>query len=173
VCVRNHINIWQQQLKLNLNLQPTAPKVQQQHLGNRRNSSTSNASSTADNFDTFITLRNASGNTSTDYMAKQQQQQQQHRRGKQQQQQQSVPLTSALNYYGHGATPTLNPALAYNGKLTATAMLSQVNLSRAAAAAAATSSSVAAAATAAPLLPHQQHSRSTSKGEGFILEYEC
>nr|XP_036673463.1 LOW QUALITY PROTEIN: uncharacterized protein LOC118877704 [Drosophila suzukii] len=161
----------QQQLKLNLNLQPTAPKVQQQHLGNRRNSSTSNASSTADNFDTFITLRNASGNTSTDYMAKQQQSK--HRRGKQQQQQQSVPLTSALNYYGHGATPTLNPALAYNGKLTATAMLSQVNLSRAAAAAAATSSSVAAAATAAPLLPHQQHSRSTSKGEGFILEYEC
>ncbi|KAH8354263.1 hypothetical protein KR084_004949 [Drosophila pseudotakahashii] len=164
----------QQQLKLNPNLQPTAPKVQQQHLGNRRNSSTSNASSTADNFDTFITLRNATGNagcTSTDYMAKQQQQQQ-HRRGKQQQQQQSVPLTSALNYYGHGATPTLNPALAYNGKLTATAMLSQVNLSRAAAAPAATSSS-GAAATTGPLLPHQQHSRSTSKGEGFILEYEC
>ncbi|EDX13766.1 GD20870 [Drosophila simulans] len=161
----------QQHLKLNLNLQPTAPKVQQQHLGNRRNSSTSNASSTADNFDTFITLRNATANTSTDYMAKQQQ----HRRGtQQQQQQQSVPLTSALNYYGHGATPTLNPALAYNGKLTATAMLSQVNLSRATVQpTAAATSSVAAATTVPLLLPHQQHSRSTSKGEGFILEYEC
>lgn len=162
----------QQHLKLNLNLQPTAPKVQQQHLGNRRNSSTSNASSTADNFDTFIALRNATANTSTDYMAKQQQ----HRRGtqQQQQQQQSVPLTSALNYYGHGATPTLNPALAYNGKLTATAMLSQVNLSRATVQpTAAATSSVAAATTVPLLLPHQQHSRSTSKGEGFILEYEC
>ncbi|KAH8306251.1 hypothetical protein KR018_005252 [Drosophila ironensis] len=163
----------QQQLKLQL--QPTAPKQQQQHphhLGsNRRNSSASNASSTADNFDTFIALRNATANTSTDYMAKQQQQQL--RRGQMQQQQQllpqhSVPLTSALNYYGHGAvtptataTPTLPPALAYNGKLTATAMLSQVNLGRAAAAAAAASGS-------------SQHARTSSKGgEGFILEYEC
>ncbi|KAH8418104.1 hypothetical protein KR009_001865 [Drosophila setifemur] len=154
----------QHQHQLKLNLQPTAQK--QQLLGGpRRNSSASNASSTADNFDTFIALRNATANTSTDYMAKQQ-----HRRG---QQQQPVPLTSALNYYGHGAatptaTPALTPALAYNGKLTATAMLSQVNLSSSRAAA---SGSGAGATSAAQ--QHQQHARSTSKGEGFILEYEC
>ncbi|BFF89842.1 uncharacterized protein DMAD_08507 [Drosophila madeirensis] len=165
----------QQQLKLNLNL----PK-QQQHLVPRRNSSTSNASSTAENFDTFITLRNATANTSTDYLSKQQMQ----RRA----QQQSVPLTSALNYYGHGPptpTPSLTPAVAYNGKLTATAMLSQVNLSRAAA----TQQGTGTAATSASLLPHQhqQHARATAKpvtasgvvpgpgagGESFILEYEC
>ncbi|KAH8332419.1 hypothetical protein KR074_003000 [Drosophila pseudoananassae] len=153
------------QLKLNMQLQPTGAKQQHHHLGsNRRNSSTSNASSTADNFDTFIALRNSTANTSTDYMAKQQHQHQL-RRG----QQQPVPLTSALNYYGHGAvtpvasaTPTQTPALAYNGKLTATAMLSQVNLSR------------AAASTSGTTTAHQQHARSSSKGgEGFILEYEC
>ncbi|KAH8265512.1 hypothetical protein KR038_009556 [Drosophila bunnanda] len=170
----------QQQLKLNLQLQlqppPTAPRLQQHqqqhHLGPRRNSSTSNASSTADNFDTFITLRNATANTSADYLAKQQQQQQQQhqlRRG-----QQSVPLTSALNYYGHGAatptaTPSLTPALAYNGKLTATAMLSQVNSSRAAAAAT-SSTGPGGAATART---SSQAAAGAAGGEGFILEYEC
>ncbi|KAH8248343.1 hypothetical protein KR032_001199 [Drosophila birchii] len=169
----------QQQLKLNLQLQlqtpPTAPRLQQhqqqQHLGPRRNSSTSNASSTADNFDTFITLRNATANTSGDYLAKQQQQQQQHqlRRG-----QQSVPLTSALNYYGHGsatptATPSLTPALTYNGKLTATAMLSQVNLSRAAATT--TSSTGPGGGTAART--SSQAAAGAAGGDGFILEYEC
>ncbi|KAH8330420.1 hypothetical protein KR067_002251 [Drosophila pandora] len=157
----------QHQLKLNMQLQPTGAKQQHHQLGsNRRNSSTSNASCTADNFDTFIALRNSTANTSTDYMAKQQHQL---RRGQQQQQQQPVPLTSALNYYGHSAvtpvasaTPTLTPALAYNDKLTATAMLSQVNLSR------------AAASTSGTTAAHQQHARSSSKGgEGFILEYEC
>lgn len=169
----------QQQLKLNLQLQlqppPTAPRQQHQqqhHLGPRRNSSTSNASSTADNFDTFITLRNATANTSADYLAKQQQQQQQHRRG-----QQSVPLTSALNYYGHGAvTPTassaLTPALAYNGKLTATAMLSQVNLSRAAATAT-SSTGPGGGGTGARSSSGSQAAAGAVGGEGFILEYEC
>ncbi|KAH8292454.1 hypothetical protein KR054_010298 [Drosophila jambulina] len=168
----------QQQLKLNLQLQlqppPTAPRLQhqqqqQQHLGPRRNSSTSNASSTADNFDTFITLRNATANPSADYLAKQQQQHHQLRRG-----QQTVPLTSALNYYGHGAvtptaTPSLTPALAYNGKLTATAMLSQVNLSRAAATA--TSSTGPGGGTTAR--SSSQAAAGAVGGEGFILEYEC
>ncbi|EDW80533.2 uncharacterized protein Dwil_GK11518 [Drosophila willistoni] len=163
-----------QQLKLNL---PTVPKhqpqpqqhqqqQQQQHLGLRRNSSTSNASSTNDNFDTFIALRNAT-QPATDYMAKQKQQRR------------AGPLTSALNYYGHGTpvpnTPTQTPALTYNGKLSATAMLSQVNLGRAMPST--TSSSL-----------HQPHSHprqqatsgaggaggaGTSESESFILEYEC
>ncbi|KAH8362234.1 hypothetical protein KR200_001387 [Drosophila serrata] len=165
----------QQQLKLNLQLQlqppPTAPRLQQQHhLGPRRNSSTSNASSTADNFDTFITLRNATANTSADYLAKQQQQL---RRG-----QQSVPLTSALNYYGHGAatptaTPSLTPALAYNGKLTATAMLSQVNLSRATATATSSTGPGGGGVGGTAARTSSQAAAGAAGGEGFILEYEC
>ncbi|KAH8346842.1 hypothetical protein KR059_000570 [Drosophila kikkawai] len=160
----------QQQLKLNLQLQlqppPTAPR-QQHHLGPRRNSSTSNASSTAENFDTFITLRNTTANTNADYLAKQQQHQHQLRRG-----QQSVPLTSALNYYGHGAatptaTPSLTPALAYNGKLSATAMLSQVNLSRATATATSSTGPGGAARSSS------QAAAGAVGEEGFILEYEC
>ncbi|KAH8399397.1 hypothetical protein KR215_009675 [Drosophila sulfurigaster] len=169
-------------------------QLQQQAAVARRNSSTSNASSTADNFDTFIALRNATGASavaaattpSTDYMAK--------RRSQQQQQQQPLapsagaPLISALNYYG--ATPTTAPnisngsnsssggsngnansILTYNGKLSATAMLSQVNLGRSTAAlqqqhttpAAATAASTSASVGAGFVSEH----------ESFILEYEC
>ncbi|ALC47757.1 CG31462 [Drosophila busckii] len=142
---------------------------QQHHLVARRNSSTSNASSTVDNFDTFIALRNATATASATPTLPQQPPQ---RRSVS-----NAPLSSTLNYYGAVGNP-------YSGnKLTAAAMLSQVNSAR-----------VTSTATSSNLLLHQQHSMSTAsatpaaaaaaaaatkptagnvENETFILEYEC
>ncbi|KAH8358849.1 hypothetical protein KR093_002901 [Drosophila rubida] len=178
-------HISKQQLHLQQQLQ------QQQHAAvARRNSSTSNASSTADNFDTFIALRNAAGASaaaavaattpSTDYMGKRRSQQTPHATAT------GAPLISALNYYGHGgATPTAaapsigsssngnaNNILTYNGKLSATAMLSQVNLGRSAAALQQQLATPTAAATAASTSKSAGAAFAGEK-ESFILEYEC
>ncbi|KAH8414127.1 hypothetical protein KR222_007758 [Zaprionus bogoriensis] len=201
-------------------------KQQLQHLGARRNSSTSNASSTGDHFDNFIALRNATAAAATakattpsaattataaEYMGKRRAQQQ-HATAS------GGSLISALNYYGHGL-PSGNSSngtssshsnshsnsnnsnsnsnssnsniLTYNGKLSATAMLSQVNLGRAAAlqqqlaaatptASASAAATIAAASAAATATSGSSSASATSAGasfvsehESFILEYEC
>ncbi|EDW67159.1 uncharacterized protein Dvir_GJ23241 [Drosophila virilis] len=167
-----------QQQKLHLpTAQPHSSKQQQQqlHLGPpRRNSSTSNASSTAENFDSFIALRNATTSTPTtaDYMAKQQLQPQ--RRSHHQGAAGKAPLISALNYYGQGlpsgsgSNSNGGSVLTYNGKLSATAMLSQVNLARSSALHQQHTTTPATTATTTPTA-----SASASATESFILEYEC
>ncbi|KAL7729682.1 hypothetical protein ACLKA6_007953 [Drosophila palustris] len=181
-----------QQQKLHL---PTASQThhqahiskQQQHLGARRNSSTSNASSTADNFDTFIALRNAAAaaaatTPTAEFLGKRRSQQ--HVTSTT-----GAPLISALNYYGNtsntghisnNSNSNANNILTYNGKLSATAMLSQVTRQQQLATATAAASTSTSSSTSASASAATSASTSASVGsafvnehEFFILEYEC